>query len=68
MPASLKQLRICRDTSVINFLFADDALEKRAITVAFFDRVVAGRRCEVWISDVVVREIRRTRNVAHRER
>jgi predicted nucleic acid-binding protein len=68
MPSPLKQLRIYLDTSVINFLFADDAPEKQAITITFFKRVVAGKTCEVWISDVVVREIRRTRNAAHRER
>ncbi len=32
----MKKLRVYLDTSVISFLFADDAPEKKAITVAFF--------------------------------
>jgi len=36
----MKKLRIYLDTSVINFLFADDAPEKRDLTAEFFKRVV----------------------------
>jgi len=34
----MKRLRIYLDTSVINFLFADDAPDFRRVTVAFFER------------------------------
>ena len=62
----MKKLRIYLDTSVISFLFADDAPEKRDTTREFFERYVARRVHEVWISDVVVRELARTRDAAHR--
>jgi len=48
--------------SVINFLFADDAPEKRDITREFFQRYVKPRIHEVWISDVVMDELRRTKD------
>jgi predicted nucleic acid-binding protein len=62
----MKKLRIYLDTSVISFLFADDAPEKWDITREFFEGYVAPRVHEVWISEVVIRELRRTRNAAHR--
>ncbi|MBT3294674.1 MAG: hypothetical protein HN919_18310 [Verrucomicrobia bacterium] len=34
----MKKLRIYLDTSVINFLFADDAPDFKRVTVEFFDR------------------------------
>ena len=61
----MKKLKIYLDTSVINFLFADDAPQKRDWTVEFFERVV--RRSEMaFISEVVVDEIKRTRDSEHR--
>ena len=41
----MKKLRIYLDTSVISFMFADDAPEKRDVTREFFERVVRPRRC-----------------------
>ena len=37
----MNKLRIYLDTSIINFLFADDAPEKKEITVDYFDKYVA---------------------------
>jgi len=57
----MKKLRLYLDTSVINFLFADDAPEKRDATLEFFEHVV--RHSEtVFISPLVVDEIERTRD------
>ncbi len=52
----MKRLVIYLDTSVLNFLFADDAPEKRDVTVEFFEGVTHGKY-EVYISDIVVDEI-----------
>jgi len=37
----MKKLSIYLDTSVINFIYADDAPEKRDATKDFFERYVA---------------------------
>jgi len=51
----MKKLRIYLDTSVINFLFADDAPEKRDITRKFFEKQIADY--DVFVSAVVMDEI-----------
>lgn len=56
----MKKQTIYLDTSVINFLFADDAPEKRDITQEFFDNYIKAGRYDVMISPVVVDEIQRT--------
>lgn len=61
----MKKLRIYLDTSVINFLFADDAPEKRDATVEFFDRIKVGAM-NVFVSQLVVDEIERTRDPVRR--
>lgn len=55
----MRKLRIYLDTSVINFLFADDAPEKRAATWAFFDRAKL-QGITLLVSQVVIDEILRT--------
>ena len=52
----MKKLLIYLDTSVLNFLFADDAPEKRDVTVEFFEGIRAGRY-EAFVSDAVIDEI-----------
>lgn len=64
----MKLLDIYLDTSVINFLFADDAPEKRAITIDFFENWVKTRKYDVYISSVVVDEINATPNLLHRQK
>ncbi len=51
----MKRLRIYLDTSVINFLFADDAPDFCRVTVEFFERYAA--RYELYGSDVLLREL-----------
>ena len=56
----MKKLKIYLDTSVINFLFADDVPELKRITEEFFDNYVGQEKYLVYISDVVIREIEKT--------
>ena len=60
----MKKLRIYLDTSVINFLFADDAPEKRDITRDIFAECLV--RHDVYISDTVLVEIANTRDATKR--
>jgi len=61
----MRPLRIYLDTSVINFLFADDAPEKRDATWAFFDRAKR-QGLPLLISQVVIDEISRTQDLRKR--
>jgi predicted nucleic acid-binding protein len=54
--ATKKKLRLYLDTSVLNFVFADDALDKMEATKEFFKEIQKGL-FDVFISDVVIREI-----------
>jgi predicted nucleic acid-binding protein len=62
----MKKLQIYLDTSVVNFLFADDAPDFKKATVEFFDRYAAGY--ELFVSEIVLVEIRRTSDASHRQR
>ena len=53
----MKKLKLYIETSVWNFLFADDAPEKKAITEMMFAEVEHGRY-EVFVSEIVENEIR----------
>lgn len=53
----MKKLQLYIETSVWNFYFADDAPEKKGYTIQFFNNVLSGNLCEVYISDTVIREI-----------
>jgi len=64
----MKKLRIYLDTSVINFLDADDAPELREATMDLFDRFIATKRYETFISMVVIDEINRTKDRVKRDR
>ena len=57
----MKKLKIYLDTSVINFLFADDAPEKKEIAIDFFENYI--NDFDVYISDVVLNEIDKTTNL-----
>ncbi|MBI4654875.1 MAG: PIN domain-containing protein [Nitrospirae bacterium] len=54
----MKKLQLYLETSVWNYYFADDAPEKREITLRFFDKIREGEY-EIFISDIVVEEIGR---------
>ena len=62
----MKKLRIYLDTSVINFLFADDAPEERDITKKFFRDWVTPKVVETHVSPVVVNEIMKTADLERR--
>jgi len=62
----LKKLKIYLDTSVINFLFADDAQELQKITKEFFDKFVNIGIYEFYISDIVINEINATKEINKR--
>ena len=62
----MRQLRVYLDTSVINFLFADDAPEKRDATWAFFERAKR-QGVPLFISPVVIDEISRTSDLRKRD-
>jgi len=48
----MNKLKIYLDTSVINFLFADDAPEFKEITKDFFEKYIT--EYDVYISDIVI--------------
>ena len=58
----MKKLKIYLDTSVINFLFADDVPEFRKITEDFFENYVKKGKYLVYVSDVVIAEIEKTKS------
>ena len=63
----MPKLRIYLDTSVINYLFAEDAPEKRDATRAFFETMVRPERCVAFVSFLVPDEIAATKDIARRE-
>ena len=64
----MNKLTVYLDTSVINFLFAHDAPEKRDITIEYFDRFIKTGYYSHYISEVVVSEIKRTKETDIREK
>ena len=50
----MKKLKVYLDTSVINFVFADDAPRERDVTLKLFEQL---GRYEAYVSSVVVGEI-----------
>ena len=56
------------DTSVINFLFAHDAPEKKEITVDFFDNFVKLCIYDTYITEYVIAEINQTTDNEERKR
>ncbi len=63
----MKQFKIYLDTSVINFLFADDAPEKMEITVDFFENFVKTAIYQTYISEFVIAEILDTKDDIKKE-
>jgi len=52
----MKKLKLYLETTIWNFLFADDAPEKKTITEQLFREVVSGKY-EIFISELVSAEI-----------
>lgn len=63
----MKKLKIYLDTSVINFLFADDSPEKKEITRQFFEQFVRTGIYETFVSIYVLEEINNTNNPEKKE-
>ena len=61
-----KKAALYLDTSVINFLFADDAPEKKAVTIELFEKYINTGKYEAYVSDVVVGEIENTASAEKR--
>ena len=61
-----KRLIIYLDTSVPNFLFADDSPEKMEITFDFFENFVKFEIYESFVSQIVIAEIENTNNLKKR--
>src|SRR5579863_9084601 len=59
--------KIYLDTLVINFIFADDAPEKKEVTIELFNNLIATGIYETYISDFVVEEINNTTNERRRK-
>jgi predicted nucleic acid-binding protein len=62
----MRRLRIYLDTSVINFLFANDAPDFRKVTEAFFAKHAS--RYDLYVSDVVRLEISKDPAPIHRQK
>ena len=54
----MRKLKLYLETSVWNFMFADDAPEKMKATKQFFDEINKGKY-EIYISNIVLAEIDR---------
>ena len=57
----MRKLKLYLETSVWNFLFADDAPEKMEITKQFFDEMER-EEYEIYISELTLVEIKRTKD------
>ena len=62
----MKKPKIYLDTSVINFLFADDTPDFKKVTIDFFENYFSAY--EVYISDVVLLEINKTHDENKRQK
>lgn len=63
----MKKLKLYLETSVWNFLFADDAPEKRDATIELFKLIKKGVY-EIYISEIVLREFSGCKNPEIEER
>lgn len=59
MDRSIKKLSLYLETSVWNFIYADDALQKKDVTKKLFSEIKKGHY-DIYISDAVVFEIGKT--------
>jgi hypothetical protein len=62
----MKKLRIYLDTSIPNFLFAEDAPDFRRVTEDFFAK--HAQKYELFASEVVILEIERDPDPQHRQK
>ena len=60
----MRKLKLYLDTSVLSFIFADDAPELKRVTERFFEDV---EKYEAYISEVVIREISKTKDAERKD-
>lgn len=53
----MKRLKLYIETSVWNFILADDSPDKKADTLLFFDKIASSKDYELYISELVIAEI-----------
>jgi hypothetical protein len=58
----MKKTKIYLDTTIINFIYADDSADYRDTTKDFFELQVKPKLVDVYISNVVFDEINKTQN------
>ena len=63
----MKKLKLYIETSVWNFLLADDTPDLQDFTLKFFKEIKAGEY-DIYISDLVITEINRTKDEIKRDR
>lgn len=63
-----KRIQIYLDTSVINFLFADDSPENKELTHELFDNFIKTGIYETYISDFVIAEIEDTKSAVKKNK
>lgn len=56
----MKRLKLYLETSIWNFLIADDASEKRAENERFFEEIKGGKY-EIYVSELIIAEIDQAR-------
>src|ERR1022692_2126301 len=64
----MKKTKIYLDTTVINFIYADDAKDYMKATIDFFEKSVRTKLVDVYISNVVFDEINKTQNLEKRNK
>lgn len=64
----MKQPSAYLDTSVINFLFAQDSPDLQKITQSFFSEFVGPKLYDACVSDFVLDELKQTLDLTHRLR
>jgi predicted nucleic acid-binding protein len=64
----MKKTKIYLDTTIINFIYADDAPTLKEATLNFFDDFVKTKLVDVYISNVMLEEINNTQNIDKRQK
>lgn len=62
----MRKYKIYLDTSIVNFIYAEDSPDYQKITIDFFDNYLYDY--DVYISDIVIIEIEKTQNEDHKKK
>lgn len=61
----MRKLKLYLDTSIFNFMFADDVPELKKITEDFFENI---EKYDIYISEVVIHEISKVKDIEKRNK